>query len=84
MLIFYPVFSTPPAKKCPTLNSPDHGSLFCSDHHGEFSFGSRCKTTCDEGFVLNGTADTECTSQSRWSTDIPQCLGRKNSFIINE
>ncbi|XP_030583792.1 P-selectin [Archocentrus centrarchus] len=65
------------AKKCPTLNSPDHGSIICSDPHGEFSFGSRCTTTCDDGFVLNGTAVTECTSMSTWSTDIPYCLAKK-------
>uniref|UniRef100_I3J1E6 E-selectin n=1 Tax=Oreochromis niloticus TaxID=8128 RepID=I3J1E6_ORENI len=64
-------------KKCPTLNSPAHGSINCSHPHGEFSFGSRCTTTCDEGFVLNGTADTECTAMSNWSTDIPQCLARR-------
>uniref|UniRef100_A0A3P8R438 E-selectin n=1 Tax=Astatotilapia calliptera TaxID=8154 RepID=A0A3P8R438_ASTCA len=65
------------AKKCPTLNSPAHGSIICSDPHGEFSFGSRCTTTCDEGFILNGTAVTECTAMSNWSTDIPQCLARR-------
>ncbi|XP_026016006.1 P-selectin [Astatotilapia calliptera] len=65
------------ANKCPTLNSPAHGSIICSDPHGKFSFGSRCTTTCDEGFVLNGTADTECTAMSNWSTDIPQCLARR-------
>ncbi|XP_076736583.1 P-selectin isoform X2 [Maylandia zebra] len=65
------------AKKCPTLNSPAHGSIICSDPHGKFSFGSHCTTTCDEGFVLNGTADTECTAMSNWSTDIPQCLARR-------
>ncbi|XP_013766562.1 P-selectin [Pundamilia nyererei] len=65
------------AKKCPTLNSPAHGAIICSDPHGEFSFGSRCTTTCDEGFILNGTAVTECTAMSNWSTDIPHCLGKK-------
>uniref|UniRef100_A0A3B4H943 E-selectin n=1 Tax=Pundamilia nyererei TaxID=303518 RepID=A0A3B4H943_9CICH len=65
------------AKKCPTLNSPAHGAIICSDPHGEFSFGSRCTTTCDEGFILNGTAVTECTAMSNWSTDIPHCLAKK-------
>ncbi|XP_054458457.1 P-selectin isoform X2 [Anoplopoma fimbria] len=62
------------AKICPTLSSPSHGSLVCSDPHGEFSFGSRCTSACEEGFLLNGTADTECTSLGTWSTDIPHCL----------
>ncbi|XP_076582393.1 P-selectin isoform X2 [Chaetodon auriga] len=67
------------AKRCPTLNSPPHGSLFCSGPHGQLSFGSRCTSTCEEGFVLNGTADTECTSLGRWSTDIPRCFAKRCS-----
>uniref|UniRef100_A0A3B4TZA5 Selectin P n=1 Tax=Seriola dumerili TaxID=41447 RepID=A0A3B4TZA5_SERDU len=67
------------AKKCPSLNSPAHGSSSCSDPHGEFSFGSRCTSTCEEGFVLNGTADTECTSLGTWSTETPHCLGKRKT-----
>ncbi|KAM7410038.1 hypothetical protein PAMA_001482 [Pampus argenteus] len=65
------------AKRCPTLTSPPHGSLLCSKPHGEFSFGSRCTSTCEEGFVLNGTVDIECTSQGVWSRDIPHCLAKR-------
>ncbi|KAM9358059.1 P-selectin [Symphorus nematophorus] len=64
------------AKRCPTLNSPSHGFLSCSDPHEEFSFGSKCTSTCEEGFVQNGTADTECTSLGRWNTEIPCCLAQ--------
>uniref|UniRef100_UPI0037E866A2 P-selectin isoform X2 n=1 Tax=Semicossyphus pulcher TaxID=241346 RepID=UPI0037E866A2 len=69
------------AKKCPTLSSPSHGSLSCSAPHGEFRFGSRCTSTCAEGFVLNGTADADCTSVGLWSTDIPHCLARRCSTL---
>ncbi|XP_063748264.1 P-selectin isoform X2 [Eleginops maclovinus] len=65
------------AKSCPTLSSPSHGSLVCSGPHGEFSFASQCTSTCEEGFVMNGTADTECTSLGMWSTDIPRCLAKR-------
>ncbi|XP_022615364.1 P-selectin-like isoform X2 [Seriola dumerili] len=64
------------AKRCPALNSTTYGSLFCFDPHGEFSFGSQCTSTCEEGFLLNGTADTVCTSLGTWSADIPHCLAR--------
>ncbi|XP_076582391.1 P-selectin isoform X1 [Chaetodon auriga] len=64
-------------KRCPTLNSPLHGSFICSDPHAEFSFGSQCNITCEEGFVLSGTADTECTSMAEWSADIPRCLAKR-------
>ncbi|XP_030288253.1 P-selectin [Sparus aurata] len=65
------------AKRCPTLNPPSHGSLICSDLHQEFSFGSQCRSTCDDGFVLNGTADIECTSLGTWSADMPPCLAKR-------
>ncbi|XP_047198721.1 LOW QUALITY PROTEIN: P-selectin-like [Hippoglossus stenolepis] len=64
------------AKRCPALNPPSHGSLSCSKPHGEFSFGSRCTSSCDEGFLLNGTSSSECTSLGTWSTDLPHCLAR--------
>uniref|UniRef100_A0A3B4ZYB2 E-selectin n=1 Tax=Stegastes partitus TaxID=144197 RepID=A0A3B4ZYB2_9TELE len=56
------------------VQSPRHGSLSCSDPNAPFSFGSRCTETCDEGFLLNGTSSFECTSQGRWSADMPSCL----------
>ncbi|XP_053178932.1 P-selectin [Scomber japonicus] len=71
------------AKRCPILNSPTHGSLTCSDPHGAFSFGSQCKSTCEEGFVLNGTADTECTSVGTWSTELSHCLARSCPLLAN-
>ncbi|XP_069378251.1 P-selectin-like isoform X2 [Paralichthys olivaceus] len=64
------------ARQCPPLHPPSHGSLSCSDPHGEFSFGSRCKSACEEGFLLNGTADTECTSLGTWSRGITHCQAR--------
>ncbi|XP_038571972.1 P-selectin isoform X2 [Micropterus salmoides] len=65
------------AKRCGPKNSPPHGSLSCSDPNGSFSFGSRCTTACNDGFLLNGTASTECTSLGMWSADIPRCLAKR-------
>uniref|UniRef100_A0A3B5A1K3 E-selectin n=1 Tax=Stegastes partitus TaxID=144197 RepID=A0A3B5A1K3_9TELE len=65
------------AKTCNPVQSPRHGSLSCSDPNAPFSFGSRCTETCDEGFLLNGTSSFECTSQGRWSADMPSCLARQ-------
>ncbi|XP_076009734.1 P-selectin [Genypterus blacodes] len=62
------------AKRCPTLNSTPHGVLSCSQPHGEFSFGSRCKSTCEEGFVPSEADDVECTSLGTWSRELPLCL----------
>ncbi|XP_032382003.1 E-selectin isoform X1 [Etheostoma spectabile] len=65
-----------PAKRCPTVNSSSHGSLVCIDPHGEFSFGTWCTSTCEEGFLLNGTADIECTSLGTWNREMPNCLAQ--------
>lgn len=73
---------SPPVKKCPTLSPPSHGSLSCSDPHGEFSFGSRCKSSCNRGFVLNGTAETECNSLGKWTSNRPRCLGETNLYFV--
>uniref|UniRef100_A0A3B4H921 P-selectin-like n=1 Tax=Pundamilia nyererei TaxID=303518 RepID=A0A3B4H921_9CICH len=65
------------SKKCTPISSPSHGSISCSDPNGSFSFASVCTSTCDEGFLLNGTSSTECTSMGMWTTDIPPCLAKK-------
>ncbi|XP_008334656.1 P-selectin isoform X3 [Cynoglossus semilaevis] len=65
------------AKRCLSLTSPVNGTLTCSTPHGQFSFGSRCTSTCDEGFLLKGTADTECTSLGTWSSDVPSCTAKR-------
>lgn len=82
-IFFYIFFVCLSAKQCPALGSPAHGSLVCSAPHGEFSFGAQCRSTCNEGFLLNGTADTECTSQGMWSTETPHCLGKKSYIERN-
>lgn len=65
------------AERCPILTPPSHGTLDCSHSHGEFSFGSRCTSTCEDGFLLTGIPDTECTSAGTWTTEIPGCQGNK-------
>ncbi|CDR18915.1 unnamed protein product [Oncorhynchus mykiss] len=63
------------AQQCDTLTSPPHGSINCSDLHGQFHYGSQCLFSCEEGFLLNGLPDTECTSLGTWSRRAPLCLG---------
>ena len=71
-----PPLCVSPAVPCRVLSAPPHGSLSCSDPHGQFSFSSRCALTCDEGFLPNGTAHTECSSLGSWSQEVPLCLGK--------
>lgn len=69
-------------KKCDEIELP-HGSLSCADPNGSFTFGSQCTATCDEGFVLNGTARTECNSFGMWSDDVPHCLGKTVTEVLD-
>ncbi|CAL8348320.1 unnamed protein product [Gadus morhua 'NCC'] len=70
------------AVQCSVLSAPPHGSLSCSNPHGEFSFSSRCALTCDEGFQPNGTAHTECSSLGSWSQEVPRCLARSCPLLV--
>uniref|UniRef100_A0ABZ3NPN1 E-selectin n=1 Tax=Gadus morhua TaxID=8049 RepID=A0ABZ3NPN1_GADMO len=70
------------AVQCSVLSAPPHGSLSCSNPHGEFSFSSRCALTCDEGFQPNGTAHTECSSLGSWSQEVPLCLARSCPLLV--
>ncbi|XP_046905789.1 P-selectin isoform X2 [Hypomesus transpacificus] len=63
-------------RPCDTLTVPPHGSSSCSHPHGPFSFGSHCVFSCEEGFQLNGTAQTECSSLGMWTSDVPPCQAR--------
>lgn len=67
----------PKAKNCSPILPPLHGAISCFNPSGNNSFGSKCTSTCDEGFLLNGVADTACTSLGVWSAELPRCLGNK-------
>ncbi|KAK0147553.1 P-selectin [Merluccius polli] len=71
------------AMRCRALSAPPHGSLSCSNPHGAFSFSSRCALTCDEGFLHNGTAHTECSSLGTWSQEVPRCLARSCPLLAD-
>ncbi|XP_061093277.1 P-selectin-like isoform X1 [Conger conger] len=75
------VWTEPPplcqARGCNVLTAPLHGSLHCSHPHKEFSFNSTCNMSCVEGFLLNGTASTQCTSLGVWTEPPPLCLARR-------
>ncbi|XP_069334416.1 E-selectin [Eulemur rufifrons] len=62
------------AVTCSAIHQPQNGSVNCSNSTGEeFSFKSSCSFTCEEGFMLQGPAQVECTAQGQWSQQIPVC-----------
>uniref|UniRef100_A0A8C9B0Z1 E-selectin n=1 Tax=Prolemur simus TaxID=1328070 RepID=A0A8C9B0Z1_PROSS len=61
------------AVTCSAIHQPQNGSVNCSNSTEEFSFKSSCNFTCEEGFMLQGPAQVECTAQGQWSQQIPVC-----------
>ncbi|XP_004425115.1 PREDICTED: E-selectin isoform X1 [Ceratotherium simum simum] len=62
------------AVTCGAIGHPQNGSVSCSHSPaGEFTFNSSCSFTCEEGFMLQGPAQVECTAQGQWTQQIPVC-----------
>ncbi|XP_058887341.1 sushi, von Willebrand factor type A, EGF and pentraxin domain-containing protein 1-like [Acipenser ruthenus] len=70
------------AVKCEALNIPSHGSMDCAHPIEKFSYNSGCWFGCEEGFLLNGTNSTQCTSQGRWSAQTPACQALKCETLM--
>ncbi|XP_004464219.2 E-selectin isoform X2 [Dasypus novemcinctus] len=62
------------AVTCDAIGQLQNGSVSCSySSNGELTFKSSCNFTCEEGFVLQGPAQVECTAQGQWTQQIPAC-----------
>nr|XP_055042280.1 E-selectin isoform X4 [Misgurnus anguillicaudatus] len=55
------------------ITTPDHGSVYCSNPNGNFSYDSQCEYSCDEGYKLNGASMARCTATTEWSSKPPTC-----------
>lgn len=66
------------AVKCPALQKPENGAVHCGeDSQMQFSYGSSCWFSCDVGFELQGTANSQCTSEGSWSSSTPTCKAKQ-------
>ncbi|XP_065194494.1 uncharacterized protein LOC135825798 isoform X3 [Sycon ciliatum] len=54
---------------CPDPIAPTHGSRVVTD----LSYGKTVNYSCDIGYEINGTKDSECHETGRWSTSAPTC-----------
>ncbi|XP_032503128.1 E-selectin isoform X2 [Phocoena sinus] len=62
------------AVTCDAVSHPQNGTVSCSHSPaGEFTCKSSCHFTCAEGFVLQGPAQVECTTQGQWTQQVPVC-----------
>ncbi|XP_073712278.1 E-selectin isoform X13 [Misgurnus anguillicaudatus] len=55
------------------ITTPDHGSVYCSNPNGNFSYDSQCEYSCDEGYKLKGASMARCTATTEWSSKPPTC-----------
>ncbi|KAK9956629.1 hypothetical protein ABG768_014348 [Culter alburnus] len=69
--------------RCDALESFQHGTVQCQDRLEKFSYGSLCWLECGAGFTLNGSNSTYCTSQGKWSQDLPVCQAQQCSPLID-
>ncbi|KAM6154281.1 E-selectin [Erethizon dorsatum] len=62
------------AVTCDAIHQPQNGSVSCSHSSaGKFAFKSSCSFTCEEGFMLQGPPQIECTVQGQWTQQAPVC-----------
>nr|XP_004658861.2 E-selectin [Jaculus jaculus] len=62
------------AVTCDAIPQPQHGSVSCSHSAvGQFAFKTSCNFSCEDGFLLQGAAQVECTAQGQWTQQIPVC-----------
>ncbi|KAM9185127.1 C4b-binding protein alpha chain-like [Mergus octosetaceus] len=75
-----------PAPECRVVRCPrpdvEHGRMAPPRH--TFPYGVTVKFSCDEGFVLRGDAETQCTANSTWQPPLPSCVPVQCSLPQNE
>ncbi|XP_078666467.1 polycystin family receptor for egg jelly-like isoform X3 [Branchiostoma floridae x Branchiostoma belcheri] len=58
------------AVQCPARAAPANGAVSPT---GAVSYPNSVTFTCNQGYVLNGTADTTCQTDGTWSNPVPTC-----------
>ncbi|XP_073903630.1 E-selectin-like isoform X2 [Castor canadensis] len=62
------------AVKCNAISQPQNGFMTCIHApNGEFTHKSSCAFRCEKGFKIHGSHQLECTSEGRWTQDVPSC-----------
>lgn len=65
-----------PAPECRVVRCPrpdvEHGRMAPPRH--TFPYGVSVRFSCDEGFMLRGDAETQCTADSTWQPPLPSCV----------
>ncbi|XP_028936081.1 P-selectin isoform X2 [Ornithorhynchus anatinus] len=59
--------------RCPSLESPERGTVKCHHPIGPFAYDSRCDFRCPPGFRPSGSATLRCTALGLWTAPPPVC-----------
>ncbi|XP_064371830.1 complement factor H isoform X2 [Dromaius novaehollandiae] len=62
--------------KCLPVKAPENGQIIMTgvfELDQEFSFGQVVKFECNANYKLVGAKEAHCSSNGRWSSDVPQC-----------
>lgn len=65
----------PTAVRCSgeEVTVPPQAGVDCTHTYGEFSYDSRCRYSCDEGYQLSSPSPLTCTASGEWSERPPTC-----------
>jgi len=66
------------AGSCPSRDIPTGLSVDFQHIRDTYVVGDKVTYTCREGFAINGTSTSVCTSGGEWSTPIPTCISKAN------
>jgi len=47
-----------------------------------FSYGTSVRFSCNEGFVLHGSAESRCVADGTWQPALPECQPGESSFNV--
>ncbi|XP_029415376.1 P-selectin isoform X1 [Nannospalax galili] len=76
------VTSIPTAElRCPTLATPEQGTMSCRHHLGNFGLNTACYFGCKTGFTLVGANALQCRPSGQWTAVTPACRAIKCSEL---
>ena len=56
---------------CGARTAPLHGRISCSNRD---KYNSKCSYSCDSGYELIGSDETDCQADGHWSYPSPKCV----------
>ncbi|KAK7466019.1 hypothetical protein BaRGS_00037420, partial [Batillaria attramentaria] len=66
--------------QCPALPNTTHGSVECFDE--DHRYESTCTLSCEQGFTVQGAAQTKCKADKTWTT-LGSCVDAEAPVFVN-